>query len=237
MNAQPDDFSKAIRQKTLEVAATFGDPEHKPAWRGQSHKYAAIFSLLAMSAALAMAEPGLPWFAGYVGLGCITATLGISGAYHTINWHPEVRVWFRRVDHTMIFICIAGIYTTYALLVLKSETSQNLVPLFWLAATIGGFLKLVWVHAPKGINVILYVSMSWSGMTIYEELGVAIGQNAIHAVLGSGLLISVGAVLYGLGWPGRHAKRFGYHEWFHITVIIHLAVQFWVICHHALKVF
>ena len=176
------------------------------------------------------------WVAGFMGLGGITGMLMVSGAYHTTNWHPEVRVWMRRVDHVMIFVCIAGIYTCYALLLLNSALSQQLIAAFWLITLLGGLLKLVWVMAPRLISVVLYVGMSWSCILIAAELQAQIGLNAILAILFTGIGISIGAVLYALAWPGPEAKVFGYHEIFHLTVVIHLAVHVWVIAEYALRV-
>ena len=170
-----------------------GDPESKPALRGLSHKYAAMVSFAFTVAVLWRAEPGLHWLAGFMSLGSITA-LFVSGAYHTINWHPEVRAWMRRVDHTMIFVCIAGIYTGYALLLLKSPLSQSLVAIFWVATVLGGFFLLVWVMAPRLLSTVLYIGVSWSGMLIYKELESVIGSQPIQAMLGTGIILSIGAV-------------------------------------------
>ena len=236
MNAQPAELSKTIADQNKALAQAMGDPESKPALRGLSHKYAAIISFVFTVAVLWRAEPGLEWLAGFMSLGSITALFAVSGAYHTINWHPEVRVWMRRVDHTMIFVCIAGVYTGYALLLLESPLSQNLVAVFWVATVLGGFFKLVWVMAPRLLSTVLYIGVSWSGMLIYAELETLIGTPAIRAMLGTGIILSIGAVFYALAWPGKNAKYFGYHEIFYLTVIGHLAVHLWVVAEFALKV-
>jgi len=236
MNAQPAELSKTIADQNQALAQAMGDPESKPALRGLSHKYAAIISFAFTVAVLLRSEPGLNWLAGFMSLGSITALFAVSGAYHTINWHPEVRVWMRRVDHTMIFVCIAGIYTGYALLLLESPLSQNLVAVFWVTTVLGGFFKLVWVMAPRMLSTILYIGVSWSGMLIYKELESYIGSQAIYAILGTGITLSIGAIFYALSWPGKNAKYLGYHEIFHLTVIGHLAVHLWVIAEFALKV-
>lgn len=237
MNAQHAELSKTIAEQNRALAEAMGDPESKPLLRGQSHKYAAVLSFAFTAVILWRSDPGLSWLAGFMSLGGITMLFAVSGAYHTINWHPEVRVWMRRVDHTMIFVCIAGIYTGYALLLLKSPMSQTLVAAFWITAVCGGFFKLVWVMAPRMLSVVLYVGMSWSGMLIYQELQTFIGRTAILIMLGTGIALSVGAVLYAMAWPGKNAKYFGYHEIFHLTVIAHLGVHMWVIADSALHVF
>ena len=236
MNAHPDDLSITIAEQTRAVAAAMGDPESKPALRGQSHKYAALLCFIGSAWVLYHAQPGIIWLAGFMSLGCMTALFAVSGAYHTMNWHPEIRVWIRRLDHTMIFVAIAGIYTPYGLLVLESPLSKSLISIFWVAAICGGFFKLVWVTAPRLLSVALYVGMSWSGMLIYGELLSTIGPGPTHAMLSTGIILSIGAIFYALAWPGRRARYFGYHEIFHLTVIVHLVVHFWVVSHHALKV-
>ncbi len=234
MNAQPDELSKTIADQTRSLAAAMGDPEEKPILRGISHKIAALIWFALSVSILWSCHAGVPWLAGFLSLGCMTGLFAVSGAYHTINWHPEVRVWIRRLDHTMIFVAIAGIYTPYGLLLLESPLSQRLVAIFWVAAIVGAFFKLVWVTAPRFLSVLLYIGMSWSGMLIYDELALKIGDPAIHAMLGTGIVLTAGAVLYALAWPGRHAKWFGYHEIFHLTVIAHLGVHVWVIAQYAL---
>ena len=83
---------------------------------------------------------------------------------------------------------------------LNSPLSQRLIAIFWVVTVLGGFFKLVWVMAPRMLSVVLYIAMSWSGMLIYKELETHVGTDTILAMLGTGIVLSIGAVFYALAW-------------------------------------
>ena len=229
MDIQDEKLLKRVNEQTRAIAVEMGDPTEKPLLRGASHRYGFWLALGASIWVLAHTAHGLPFFAGFIGLGSVTLMLGISGAYHTYTWHPEVRVWIRRVDHTMIFVVIAGIYTPYALLSFDTPLSSRLLTFMWGATVLGAAFKLVWLNAPSWLSVALYLGVGWASVLIYNELFLALGPHVVYSLLATGIIMSLGAVMYALERPNPWPGVFGYHELFHIATLICVFSHFIVI--------
>src|SRR4029453_10970339 len=91
----------------------------------------------------------------------LSAMLGTSALYHRVTWTPDVRRWMRRLDHTMIFIFIAGSYTPFALLVMHGTLADVVLIVVWATAAGGIVFNLVWISAPYWFTVAVYLSTGW----------------------------------------------------------------------------
>jgi hemolysin III len=124
----------------------------------------------------------------------------------------------RRLDHSMIFLLIAGTYTPVCLLALHGWLGVSLLVAVWVGALIGIALKVVGLERYRKISAPLYLALGWLAV-------IAAPQFLHHLALvplavAGGLLYTVGAVLFALQWPGRTAAWFGYHEWWHAFVVV-----------------
>ncbi len=133
----------------------------------------------------------------------LSALLGVSALYHRINWRrPEIRRWMRRLDHSMIFLLIAGTVTPFAVLVLHGTLANALLIAVWAGAAAGIVVELVWVEAPKWVTALVYVGVGWIG---------ALGFPGIvgNAGPGAGALIAIGGVLLHRGRRDLRAPAAG----------------------------
>jgi hemolysin III len=135
----------------------------------------------------------------------------------------------RRLDHSMIFLLIAGTYTPFALLVLEGTLATVILLVVWIGALVGIVLKLVWIDAPKPVVAVLYVMLGWVAVAAFPDLAAGLGATSTVLVGAGGLLYTAGAVVYALGRPNPVPAVFGYHEVFHALVIAAAALQYAVI--------
>ena len=217
-----------------DAAAQFNERQ-KPRLRGVSHQWAFFASLVAGAALILAAPTTRATIAAGIYAVSLSALLGVSALYHRVNWvRPAVRRWMRRLDHSMIFLLIAGTTTPFCLLVLTGTLAEALLIAVWAGAAAGIVVELIWVEAPKWVSVIVYLSVGWIGAIGYPAIIVTAG-------IGAGILIALGAALYTAGAvvyarqrPDPRPATFGYHEIFHVLVIAAAIAHFAAIALYAL---
>ena len=202
----------------------------KPRLRGVSHQWA-FFASLALGVALVVTAPaGRATAAAAVYAACVAALFGSSALYHRINWRsPAARRWMRRLDHSAIFLLIAGSYTPFAVLVIDGTLGDVILAVIWSGAAIGIFLKLVWIDAPKWVVTAIYLALGWVVIAAAPDLFGELGVTATSLVALGGLLYTAGALVYALRRPDPVPAIFGYHEVFHVLVILAAGLQYAVI--------
>jgi hemolysin III len=201
----------------------------KPRLRGVSHEYAFFVSLACGVALILAASDGRARLAATIYAVAVSALLGTSALYHRVTWRPSARRWMRRLDHSMIFVLIAGTYTPVALLALKGSLASTILVVLWTGALVGVVFKLVWIDAPKWLLAAVYVALGCVSAAVFGELPAAIGWLGVAGLASGGLLYAVGAVVYASGRPNPWPKVFGYHEVFHALVITAAALHYAVI--------
>ncbi len=208
---------------------------NRPQLRGVTHQWAFFVSIVLGVVLVIEAPPGRGTVAAAVYAVCVALLFGTSALYHRVTWQTTAaRRWMRRLDHSAIFLLIAGTYTPFALLVLDDTLADVVLAVVWAGAIGGIVLKLLWIDAPKWLAALIYVLLGWVAIAVtpdlFGELGIAAG---VMVALG-GLFYTVGAVVYALRRPDPVPTVFGYHEVFHALVIAAAALQyaviaFWVI--------
>jgi hemolysin III len=206
----------------------------KPRLRGVSHKWGAIVSL-PLGIALVIAAPnGKATLAAAIYAVAVTGLLATSATYHTIDWRrPSARAWMRRLDHSMIFVLIAGTYTPFSLLVLDGTLATAVLIVVWAGALGGIVLNLVWVTAPKWLTATVYIALGWVAVIAMPELAERLGAAGVALLMGGGLLYTAGAVIYATQRPNPRPAVFGYHEIFHALVLAAAAAHFAVVAFYA----
>ena len=201
----------------------------KPRLRGVVHEYAFFVALVAGAALLVVAPSGKARLAvGLYVLG-LAGLLGTSALYHRVTWRPNARRWMRRLDHSMIFVLIAGTYTPIALLVLSQPLGSVVLVLIWSGAVGGIVLSLLWPDAPRPVSAAIYISLGWVAIIAMPQLFDRLGALGIALIAAGGLLYSVGAIVYARKRPDPVPTVFGYHEIFHVLVVAAAALHFAVI--------
>jgi hemolysin III len=164
----------------------------------------------------------------------LSALLGTSALYHRVTWRPGPRRWMRRLDHTMIFVLIAGTYTPFALLNLHGTLAEVILISVWALAAAGAIFNLAWWNAPKWVTAIVYLSTGWVAIAAFPQLWEEMGPVGVGLIALGGALYTLGAVVYARQKPDPNPEVFGYHEIFHVLVIAAAAIQYAAVAIYAL---
>jgi hemolysin III len=199
----------------------------KPRLRGVVHQWAFFCALAGAGVLLALASNGRALTAALIYGLTLTGLLGTSALYHRVDWHPAGRRWMRRLDHSMIFLLIAGTYTPFALLVFSDPLATLILAVVWGGALAGVVMTLVWIDAPKPLIAIVYVALGWVAVAAMPQMLDRAGVGALVLILVGGLLYTAGAAAYAFRRPDPWPRVFGYHEVFHVLVVAAAA------CHNA----
>jgi hemolysin III len=192
--------------------------EVQPRLRGISHRYACGAALGAGAELIAVALPGRR-------LACAVYALGLVGMYaasatlHRGGWSARAFGGLRRADHAMIFLCIAGTYTPFALIGLGGEAGMRLLALAWLVCGLGAVRALAWPHAPRLVTSAAYVAAGWFVLADLGGLRAGLDPTTFGLAMGGGVIYTSGALTYLLRWPDPWPRTFGYHEVFHVLII------------------
>jgi hemolysin III len=217
------------------LAASQFVARQKPKLRGVSHQWAFFVSLVAGGALIVLAPTPRATVAIAIYAVSLSALLGVSALYHRVNWvRPSVRQWMRRLDHSMIFLLIAGTVTPFAVLVLGGALGSALLIAVWAGAAAGIVVEMVWVEAPKWVAVIVYLAVGWIGALGFPAIVIEAGLGAGALIAAGGILYTAGAVVYARQRPDPNPAVFGYHEIFHVLVIAAAAAHFAAVALYAL---
>ncbi|MEY4397276.1 MAG: hypothetical protein RLZZ40_1032 [Actinomycetota bacterium] len=144
---------------------------------------------------------------------------GISAIYHRFNWSPKVKAVFRRLDHSNIFILIAGTYTPLGMLALPWDKGLWLLLGVWIGAGVGILFRVAWLGAPRWAYVPAYLLLGLAALFYTPDLAAA-NLPMMVLVLVGGLAYVLGAVVYGIKRPNPIPGVFGFHEVFHAFTIV-----------------
>ncbi|MFT3889052.1 MAG: hemolysin III family protein [Arachnia sp.] len=195
-------------------------PNGKPRMRGWLHLGMAPLVLITGLVFTALA----PTLLGRVG--CAVYTLaavqlfGTSAAYHRGTWSDKTNAVFRRIDHSNIFIFIAGTYTPLILTLLEGTSRWTLLILIWSVAVLGVAFRVAWLGAPRWLYTALYVAMGWAAVGWMGQFWTAGGPGVVVLLVLGGLIYSLGAVAYATKRPALSPTWFGFHEVFHACTIL-----------------
>lgn len=203
----------------LEDAIEYQALDVKPTWRGWIH--AATFpAAIALGVILVvLADGAVAKATSAVFFASSLLLFGMSALYHRINWRPQVKAIFKRIDHANIFLLIAGTYTPLSMLALPFPQSVILLSLVWTGALLGIGFRVFWIGAPRWLYVPLYVLLGWAAVMFIGDLFAAAWVSMILVIVG-GLFYTVGAVFYGLKRPNPVPGVFGFHELFHACTLL-----------------
>ena len=192
----------------------------KPRLRGWIH--AGTAPLVAVGAVvlvvLAPTTAG-KWSNTVFGLSAIML-VGLSAVYHRGTWTPKVAGVLRRLDHTNIFLIIAGTYTPLAVLLLDEPTRRTLLVVVWTGAVLGTLARVFWLGAPRWAYVPVYVALGMVALGFLPQFWASGGPVIVWLVVGGGLAYIVGAVVYGTKRPNPSPRWFGFHEIFHVMTVL-----------------
>lgn len=195
----------------------------KPRMRGQLHAWAAAVSVatgaVLITAAGSLATASAAWSTAIYAT-AIVALFATSGLYHRRAWTDRGRAVMKRLDHSMIFVLIAGTYTPIAVLALPQHSGVVVLWIVWGGAAAGIVLKMIWPTAPRWIGVPLYIGLGWTAVFVFPEIAHGAGVAALVLIVVGGAAYTLGALTYALKRPDPYPATFGFHELFHSATIV-----------------
>lgn len=146
---------------------------------------------------------------------------GASATYHAVNVSAGALQIFRKIDHMMIFVMIAGSYTPVCLIVLGGRMGMILLSLVWGIAVMGMGINLFWITCPKWFSSLIYIALGWVCVFVFGRLWEVLSVSAFLWLLAGGIVYTIGGVIYALKLPlfNRKHSHFGSHEIFHLFVM------------------
>jgi hemolysin III len=214
-------------------------PHDRPSMRGRLHFWTFFASVATGATLISLAASTVSGFAALatsVYGATVLGLFGVSALYHNIVWStPRTFTLMKRVDHSMIFLFIAGTYTPFSLLAMDKPDGYVVLSVVWGGALTGVALKLLWPHAPRWLGVPIYIALGWVAVFVLPQLATHAGVAALVLLLAGGVLYTVGAIFYASRWPNKWSHVFGYHEFFHLfTVLAALChyVAIWLAMYH-----
>lgn len=204
-----DDLREAVEVRVEEV---------KPRLRGWLH--AAIVPLtLAAGIVLIALSPTLSTRVGSTVYAITALSLfGVSAVYHRGTWSPRAHAFLKRLDHSNIFLLIAGSYTPFTLILLQGGERIALLSIVWGGALLGVFFRVFWTNAPRWLYTPIYIALGWAAVFWAEDFTHA-GPAVAALVVTGGVLYTLGGIVYAAKWPDPFPKWFGFHEIFHVFTI------------------
>ena len=154
--------------------------------------------------------------------GSMILLYGASTAYHSVTRVSEkVLRTFRKIDHMMIFVLIAGSYTPVCLIVLGGKMGYSLLAIVWGTALVGMIVKACWITCPKWFSSVIYIAMGWTCLLVFGTLWNTLPHAAFGWLLAGGIIYTIGGIIYALKLPVFDSlhKSFGSHEIFHLFVM------------------
>jgi len=152
-----------------------------------------------------------------------------STLYHWLMLSDRGVARMRKLDHIMIFILIAASYTPFCLIPLRGAWGWSIFGVVWAIAIVGIVFKVFWMHAPRWMSSAVYVSMGWIALVGIMPLVRALQPGAVFWLFAGGILYTTGAIIYALKRPDPFPKVFGFHEIFHVFVMLGSSAHFWVL--------
>ena len=154
-------------------------------------------------------------------MGSMILLYGASATYHSVDLTGRSLRIFRKLDHMMIFVLIAGSYTPVCLIVLGGKLGYTLLALVWGIAAVGMLIKAFWITCPKWFSSVIYIAMGWICVFVFSPIVHRLPVAAFGWLLAGGIIYTVGGIIYALKLPLFNARHqyFGSHEIFHLFVM------------------
>lgn len=191
----------------------------KPRLRGVLHEAAFAVSLVTGTVLICLADGSRERVAASIYGASVALLFGTSAAYHRGTWSPRAHALMARLDHSMIFLLIAGTYTPFCLLLLDGTTRWVVLSVVWAGAVTGIVLRNTVRQPARWLFVGLYLGLGWVALAIVPDVLRRGGPAVLVLLLLGGLFYSAGAVVYARRKPDPSPRWFGFHEVFHALTL------------------
>jgi hemolysin III len=211
---------------TLAQAAHAVEEAVKPRLRGVLHEAGFAVSLITGTVIVCLASSAMERVAAAVYAGSVALLFGTSAAYHRGTWSVRNRALMARLDHSMIFVLIAGTYTPFSLLLLDGWVRWTMFGVIWGGAIVGITLRNVLRQPPRWVFVAIYLALGWAAVVVMPQILEAGGVAVLVLMAAGGVFSTVGAVIYARKRPDPSPRWFGFHEIFHACTLAAFATHY-----------
>jgi hemolysin III len=197
------------------------DPESSvpiPRWRGRLHAIMFFITLPAGIVLLALAHGASEWIAAGIYVLTLVGLYASSAAYHRIRWSERARARMRLLDHSMIYLLIAGTYTPFGVLALDGWWRIGMLAGVWAGALFGVAMKFLGIEKMRKLGGTLYIGLGWIVIVAFPKIVDGLTTPALILLILGGLLYTGGAVVLLRRRPDPSPLVFGYHEVWHSFV-------------------
>jgi hemolysin III len=198
----------------------------RPRMRGRIHQVAFFVAVPASVALILLARGAAATAVAAIYAATLVAVFGASAAYHRGDWTPRAKRWMKRLDHSMIYLLIAGSYTPIAVLALHGPWTIVVLSLVWTGAVAGIAMKIA---APDGLRAptaTLYMVMGWAALVAFPQIVRGLSGTGVALMLAGGLLYTAGAIVFATRRPDPRPLVFGYHEIWHAFMVAAASCHF-----------
>lgn len=203
--------------------------------RGILHGSAALAATGGLAVLVTKAWGRLPVLTGVLIFGTALVTMyTVSALYHSVPWTRRWKARMQRIDHSLIFLVVAGTFTPFAVTALDGIRQLAALTLVWAIAVTGIVLKFTLTDPKTWLSVTLQMAMGWSALVWLPWILASLGWGAVILIMAGGLCYTVGTILFITKRPRLFPSIFGYHELFHILVIAGSSLHFWAIARYVI---
>lgn len=197
----------------------------RPWLRGSLHRWAVPVTIVVVTLLAVTARSGGARAAVIVYGVCLTGMFATSGLFHARRWAHRRRAVLQRLDHSMILVGIAGTYTPVIVLALDGATRIVLAVVCWVLAVAGIVVRQCWLHAPRPLISAVYLAAGWQMVVALPAYAAGLSTVELGLLAAGGLLYSLGAVVFAARWPDPWPRVAGFHEVFHLLVVLAAALH------------
>ena len=210
-----DSVEAVVRERAHDLAVVL-----KPRLRGVLHEAAFAVSLVTGTTLICLADGARARTAAVVYAVSVALLFGTSAAFHRGSWKGRSHTVMQRLDHSMIFILIAGTYTPFALLLLEGTARWVVFGVVWGGAAVGVVLRNAVRRPARWLFTGLYLALGWVALGVIPQLLETGGLAVVVLLLAGGVFYSLGAAVYALRRPNPSPRWFGFHEVFHAFTLL-----------------
>ncbi len=220
------DRPSPLATSASEAAETLGETvreaihEVKPHLRGWLHAATAPLALAAGVVLIVLSPTTMTRIGSSIFAASALALFTASATMHRGRWSPRTGLWLRRLDHSSIFLLIAGSYTPFSLLLLRGSDRTELLSIAWGGALLGICFRLFWPGAPRWLYTPIYIALGWAAVFYLPAFFAQASVAVVTLLIAGGVIYTVGGVVYGLRRPNPSPRWFGFHEVFHSLTIL-----------------
>ncbi len=221
LSGAASEASERLGDSVREVIA-----EVKPHLRGWLHAATAPLALAAGIVLVVLSPTTMTRIGSTIFAFSALALFTASATMHRGRWSPRTGLWLRRIDHSSIFLLIAGSYTPFTLLLLHGQNRATLLWVAWGGAVLGIAFRIFWTGAPRWLYTPIYMALGWAAVFYLPAFFAQATMPVITLMVAGGVLYTVGGVVYGFRRPDPFPRWFGFHEVFHTLTIAAFASHY-----------